>query len=144
MKINLTPRATRLNQRDKDALAGATWRALQRAKQHSWKPTLGPWGHYFVPSAHEPGITRTVKVEVGPEGILWFDCSCPSGFFRDTEPLSCWHSAAVGHLMVNTGYAWYTQEGIFRRRKPNDELRDSTGRLMKIPAFKPSMPGNLP
>lgn len=144
MKTTLQPRWRRLSKAERVALADVTKRALERARKHKWRPTLGPWGHWMVPSAHEPGLARTVRVEVGPRDLLWFTCTCPSGFFRDYMPLSCWHAAAVGKALVNGGWAWWTNEGCFRLRKASDQLLDSTGTPLRIPAFREHLPGQDP
>lgn len=74
--------------------------ALLRAQGHGWQATEGPHSAFFIPSAHEPFITRVLRFSTGMDGVLWAHCSCPGGFWRDEHaPVTCWHAAAVLSLL---------------------------------------------
>lgn len=83
-------------------------RCLGKAITEGWLATLGPRDAYFVPSLSQPRQARCVEIEQGPDGVLWFNCSCPGGYWRGevaTEPLpvSCWHAGAVLHELFEQG-----------------------------------------
>lgn len=103
---------TRIRVRAPGALVGeqrsqartALIRALLRSSEHSWKATEGPHQIYYVPSASQPRVTRFVEMRTGADGVLWADCSCPSGYWRgetanEPLPIVCWHAAAVLTLL---------------------------------------------
>ena len=114
---------------DRAHLVAVTARAMRTARDNSWLATRGPRSTYYVPSQSRVRTARTVEVFAGQDGTLWFSCSCESGYFRPTQPLSCWHAAATAVLMYREGKS-FPDHGIFRTRRSTDRERDTHGRFI--------------
>lgn len=117
----------------REQLVTATAKAMRTAAANGWLATHGPRDTYYVPSQSRVRTARTVQAFVGQDDTLWFSCSCESGYYRGTEPLSCWHGAATAVLMYREG-SCFPDHGIFRTRRSTDRERDAHGRFTRTPS----------
>lgn len=116
LKMQMQPAVTGQDRLD---AASTLMGALLRARQHGWTPTTGPADHWFVASASNPGLARTVRLVTGMDGVVWTSCSCPSGFWRAGQaPTTCWHGAAVLEHLHTQGRVTVTAGLMTWKRKP--------------------------
>lgn len=97
LKVRAAPALTG---KDRRAAADTMMRAAMRAQKHGWQATEGPNSAFFVPSASQPLVARTVRLTTGMDGVIWAHCTCPGGYHRrENAPVVCWHGAAVLGLL---------------------------------------------
>jgi hypothetical protein len=89
--------------------------AEMRAVEQGHRARLQADGSILVKSDSQGGSYR-VRVHGVEDGVLVFDCTCPSGDYRAYLPVPCKHAALVGRRLEREGRATW-QNGTWRPRE---------------------------